>query len=242
MADSQPSTQSNHVIPAQTLAVTALKQQAPGADMSRIAMERTLSEDIREEREDLKEAAEFTLTVVVDLSLDGIVRFVSPSWVDVVGSSPETVIGHPIADLLVSEKDVFSKAAEAIRKDDARSQNVRFSLMTGALSIKRRKQFRKDGLVESPLEDPDSPTEDFKLDLEGQGIMVYDRSTGEESHVSSSSSFGSIFNANRYRPCGCLNLMWFVRSQLIFQKSWSNPWASELKFLPNISILWPKKA
>ncbi|KAF2674161.1 hypothetical protein BT63DRAFT_3526 [Microthyrium microscopicum] len=183
MADSQPSIDINHVTPAHPPAVAALRQQGPGVGMTRTAMERTLSEDIREEREDLKEAAEFTLTVVVDLSLDGIIRFVSPSWVEVVGTAPETVVGKPIADLLVSENDVFSKASEAVRKDDARSQNVRFSLMMGPLAAKRRKHAKKDALIDSAVDEMDSPIGDLKIDLEGQGIMVYDRSTGEESHT-----------------------------------------------------------
>ena len=51
-------------------------------------MERSLSADIREEREDLREAAEQTLNVIMDLSLDGNIRWVSPSWTDVIGTRP----------------------------------------------------------------------------------------------------------------------------------------------------------
>ena len=46
-------------------AVSQLRAQAGGQ------MERSLSADIREEREDLREAAEQTLNVIMDLSLDG---------------------------------------------------------------------------------------------------------------------------------------------------------------------------
>jgi len=53
--------------------VSHLRAQAAGSNM-----ERSLSADIREEREDLREAAEQTLNVIMDLSLDGTIRWVSP--------------------------------------------------------------------------------------------------------------------------------------------------------------------
>jgi serine/threonine-protein kinase RIM15 len=68
-------------------AVSQLRAQAGGQ------MERSLSADIREEREDLREAAEQTLNVIMDLSLDGRIRWVSPSWTDVIGTTLESVKG-----------------------------------------------------------------------------------------------------------------------------------------------------
>jgi serine/threonine-protein kinase RIM15 len=156
--------------------VTQLRAQAGGQ------MERSLSADMREEREDLREAAEQTLNVIMDLSLEGIIRWVSPSWTDVIGTATETVQGKPIRDLLVSDnKDVFTEVIEAMKKDDSRSQNVRFTVQLGPASK----------LV--PLDDPEDSKEGEvevaearvpTIDLEGQGIMVYDRSSGGESHVS----------------------------------------------------------
>jgi serine/threonine-protein kinase RIM15 len=145
-------------------------------------MARTLSEDIREQREDLKEAAEYTESVVVDLSLDGVVRWLSPSWKDVVGTEPESVIDKPIAQILISEKDIFEKALEAIRKDDARSQIVRFTVAMGPSSTVHKKHARKNAGKDQASES--ASDEDLTIDLEGQGIMVYDRTTGKESHVS----------------------------------------------------------
>ena len=48
-------------------------------------MERTPSMAIRAEKEDSKEAAEDSFNVILDLNLDGNVRWVSPSWEDVIG-------------------------------------------------------------------------------------------------------------------------------------------------------------
>jgi serine/threonine-protein kinase RIM15 len=147
-------------------------------------MERSLSADIREEREDLREAAEQTLNVIMDLSLDGNIRWVSPSWTNVIGTSPESVQGKPIADLLLDDnKDMFTEVIESMKKDDSRSQILRFHVKLGPASK----------LVPSFAAKPEEETLDAvhresqddipTLDLEAQGIMVYDRSSGGESHV-----------------------------------------------------------
>jgi serine/threonine-protein kinase RIM15 len=156
--------------------VTQLRAQAGGQ------MERSLSADIREEREDLREAAEQTLNVIMDLSLDGIIRWVSPSWADVIGTTLESVQGKPIQDLLVGDnKDVFTEVVESMKKDDSRSQIIRFTVQLGPES-KLAPLDVPDELKEGEGESAEArePT----IELEGQGIMVYDRSSGGESHVS----------------------------------------------------------
>ena len=148
-------------------------------------MERTISSDIRAEREDLKEAAEQSLNVILDLGLDGVVRWVSPSWKDVVGTPAEVVKGTPIVDILLSNKEAFADAVESMKKDDSRSQIVRFCVRMGPFSVLKQEAVR----TETIAGDEDSPTEEAAaqeeeiLNLEGQGIMVYDRSSGGESHV-----------------------------------------------------------
>jgi serine/threonine-protein kinase RIM15 len=156
-------------------AVKQLRSQAGGE------MERSLSQDIREEREDLREAAEQTLNVIMDLGLNGVVRWVSPSWTDVIGTALESIQGKAIQDILLGEeKDVFTKVIGSMKQDDSRSQIIRFRVPLGPAS----KLF--------PLGDPEqlktdeakvAETEPQAIDLEGQGIMVYDRSSGGESHV-----------------------------------------------------------
>ncbi|KAI1341483.1 hypothetical protein F5Y15DRAFT_376231 [Xylariaceae sp. FL0016] len=152
-------------------AVSALRARAAGS-----AMARTLSEDIREEREELREAAEQTLNVIVDLNLDGTIRWVSPSWVDVIGTQANIVEGTPIADLIISEdKAAFAEAIDSMKKDDSRSQYIRFTVYLGPLS----KMYPTDSLKEP--EDGDAAP--VTVELEAQGIMVYDRATGGESHT-----------------------------------------------------------
>ncbi|KAI1374156.1 hypothetical protein F4677DRAFT_447800 [Hypoxylon crocopeplum] len=155
-------------------AVTSLRAQAIGR-----SMERSLSAGIKEEREELREAAEQTLNVIVDLNLDGSIRWVSPSWVDVIGTEPQSVEGTLVADLIVSEdKSAFAEAIDSMKQDDSRSQYIRFTVYLGPLS----KLYPTD-LSEEPEEPEGVEAGPATVELEAQGIMVYDRTTGGESHT-----------------------------------------------------------
>ncbi|KAF2705045.1 putative response regulator receiver RIM15p [Pleomassaria siparia CBS 279.74] len=168
-------------------ALTALKDEAALSLQQRVQMERTVSQDIREERDDLKEAAEHSLIVIMDLDLQGKIRYVSPSWLDVIGTTQEDVVGRPIADLLIGNNTQFADTVESIKKDDSRSHITRFTLPMGPLSIFRRKRSKRaeaEGSEASPVSSPPANEEEEQvLNLEAQGILVYDRTTGGESHT-----------------------------------------------------------
>lgn len=169
-------------------AVTALRKEATGSSaQQRVNMERTVSQDMREERQDLKEAAEHSLNIIMDLDLTGKVRYVSPSWKDVVGTVPDRLVGKPVLDIIFSGADGFAETIESVRKYDSRSHIARFSVRMGPHSILRRKRSRpcaegeQQSVPPSPIKAEDE--EEQTLNLEAQGIMVYDRATGAESHV-----------------------------------------------------------
>ncbi|KAI1757260.1 putative response regulator receiver RIM15p [Xylaria castorea] len=152
--------------------VRSLRAQAIGTAM----MERSLTEDIREERKELREAAEQTLNIILDLNLDSSIKWVSPSWIDVVGTQPSTVENSLIVDLIVSEnKNAFAEAVDSMKKDDSRSQYIRFTVCLGPMS----KLYPSEAMKETEAEE----SEPITIDLEAQGIMVYDRATGGESHT-----------------------------------------------------------
>ncbi|KAL2261948.1 hypothetical protein VTK26DRAFT_2930 [Humicola hyalothermophila] len=156
---------------------TAPNTLAPPAMASLRAgpMERSFSENIREEREELREAAEQTLNVIMDLNMDGTIRWVSPSWVDVIGTQPESVLGTPIAELIVSDnKNVFSEVVESMTHDDRRSQFIRFAVNLGPLSKL---------LPLDMLQAPNEPVQPVVIDLEAQGIMIYSGASGGESYT-----------------------------------------------------------
>lgn len=146
-------------------------------------MERTPSADMREEREDLKAAAEQSLNFILDLGLDGKIRWVSPSWRDVVGTPAESVKGMPIADLLLSNKDEFATALESMKKDDSKSRTIRFQVPMGPLSVLKQDTAKSDDDLGAGEPLLDTAEEEQVINLKGQGIMVYDRSSGGESHV-----------------------------------------------------------
>ena len=181
---------------------------------------KTAEPDIRGEKEDLKLAAEQSFNTIIDLGLDGIIRWVSPSWVDVVGYPSESVKGVPIANLLLSEdKDAFATATESMKQRDHRSQIVRFQVELGPSSAIDRKIENEEDVRND--DDLQGGKADHKaLDLEGQGIMVYDRSSGGESHVGSLCDHRTQSMLRLPRQCG-----WYGRhpdlekSRLISQTS-----------------------
>ncbi|KAE9992480.1 hypothetical protein EG327_008869 [Venturia inaequalis] len=164
-------------------AITALRQSVAGDGIYKGRMERSISEDFRVEREELKEAAEHSQNVILDLGLDGLVRFVSPSWQDLVGTTPESVQGKPIVDLLVENKNVFQEGVASLQKDDSKSQIIRFTIPLGPLSALRRKSSRKESADEDQAEAQDEQEQESTINLEAQGIMIYDRASGGASHT-----------------------------------------------------------
>ena len=171
--------------------VTALRQEGPE---QRGHVDRTNSIDIREEREDLKRAAEQSLNVILDLNLDGTIRWASPSWKEVVGTEVGGVIRKPIADLLLSNKDAFANAVESMKTDDSKSRIVRFKVEMGPFSVLRRRSTDGEDVSVADRAKEDVEEDTQELNLEGQGIMVYDRSSGGESHVCVGSSICNVFD------------------------------------------------
>lgn len=185
-------------------AVTALRQEARNIDPK---MVRTLSDNMREEREDLKEAAEQTLNIIVDMDLEGCVKWVSPSWRQVVGSSPESVEGHMISEILLGNKDVFRDAIESMKQDDSRSRFIRFALQMGPDSVLKYAPEPPPAAIENQTKTEDgnekSQEEEHKhnvLNMEGQGIMVYDRTDDEAGHVRTSIVLAhtAVYTANTF--------------------------------------------
>lgn len=123
------------------------------------AMERSLSQDIRDEREELREAAESTLNAIVDLNLDGTIRWASPSWSEVIGTRIEDVEGRPMSDLVVSDcKSIFSDVVDSMKRDDSRSHRVRFAVQLGPLS-KLRSVYNVDDPDMPQPQQPEQPQE-----------------------------------------------------------------------------------
>ena len=182
----RPGSPALHLTPLAPPAVVALRREGGGQTLQlhRVKMERTASEDFREERQDLKEAAEHSQNVILDLNFDGTVKYVGPTWQNIIGTPTESVIGKPIADVVIDNKTAFAEAVESLHKDDSRSQTIRFSVCLGPLSIFRKKYERERARhIEDNPESPDALEHEPSLTLEAQGIIVFARTTGKESHI-----------------------------------------------------------
>ncbi len=145
-------------------------------------MERSFSQDIQEGSQELKEAAEQTKNIILDLSLDGVIRWVSPSWTDVVGSELESVKGQPISMFISDNPQVFEPAIEALKSNDSKSQFVKFCVKVG-LSSDMAQMLPENTPENGAIEGDGDQSPRRILELEGQGIMVYDRASGGESHT-----------------------------------------------------------
>ncbi|KAL1921365.1 uncharacterized protein VTP21DRAFT_11081 [Calcarisporiella thermophila] len=98
------------------------------------------------------------LNVLMELSLGDVrVKYLSPTWTDVVGSNPQDLLNLPINHVL-SEEDqgTFEVATRSLIEDDSRTLELRFKLT------------RDNG---------------EELEMEGKGMLVYDRISGNPSHT-----------------------------------------------------------
>ena len=164
-------------------AVKALKDARPSRIASlRAQMESAASSDVREEGKDLRDAADHSPNVIIDLTLDGHIRWVSPSWPDIIGTDIDSIQGKPMSDILVDDKSVFHNATQLLQHNDAGSRVIRFSVFMGPASVLRRHKSHDQDLIEDDVTDEDD-NDPRTLNLEAQGILVFDRSTGQESHV-----------------------------------------------------------
>ncbi|KAI8096700.1 uncharacterized protein BX664DRAFT_259275 [Halteromyces radiatus] len=97
-------------------------------------------------------------TILLELSLGTTtVQYVSPVWLDVIGSNPAQVVHQNISKYVSSDgQDVFRMATEKLLADDSQTVEVQFNALTA------------DGRT---------------LEMDGKGMLMYDRVTGEASHT-----------------------------------------------------------
>lgn len=102
------------------------------------------------------------------------------------GRTPkDSIQGKPISDILVDDKDAFQRAIDVMKNDDSRSYKLRLTVAMGSLSTLSSEYSAQNtstpelGQFEMEEVKEERPT----LTLEGQGILIYDRATGNPSHV-----------------------------------------------------------
>lgn len=165
-----------HLTPPTNPTINAIKDaETSRAGSLRGHLDRTASSVIQREGEELREAAEQSMNVLLDLDLDGKIRSASQSWQDLVGSLPGSVQGKPIADLLPDhQKNVFAEAVRALQTDDSGSKVVRFSVPKGQ-GLLSQIQPSTDEQRARGLEADRMEGDEGVVDLEAQGIIIYGR-------------------------------------------------------------------
>ncbi|KAL0073273.1 hypothetical protein F4703DRAFT_1972825, partial [Phycomyces blakesleeanus] len=115
--------------------------------------------DSQDDSVQLQEAAERAQnsTIVMELSLANTsVEYLSPIWKNVIGSDSASAINSPISHMLSEEdKHVFTTATQELLTDNSQTVEVRFHVVTDKATI----------------------------EMEGKGMLMYNRVTGEASHT-----------------------------------------------------------
>lgn len=117
----------------------------------------------------LQVATENNPSMVLELTLDGKVRYISESWSLIVGSSPPT--GVNIADLLLdSDQHLFSRTMDAMLVDDTLSYTVTFRVRRGSSDYNDHENQRN-------FIAPDTNADQDSIALEACGILIRDSIT-----------------------------------------------------------------
>ncbi|ORX89263.1 hypothetical protein K493DRAFT_410535 [Basidiobolus meristosporus CBS 931.73] len=123
-----------------------------------------IKKDINELRKVVEEGQ--GVSIVMELTLQDVrLRYLSPAWRELMGSDPQVLLGHSIAEFLPdSDADIFSIATSQLLYDDTQTIEVRFSLL-------QRNEESSEGLHNWAK-------------MEAKGILGYsDHLNGEPSHT-----------------------------------------------------------
>lgn len=120
------------VSPCETPALPETPTQLPAATLPpKISFTSVMQEQL-----DLRLASAETPTVVLELDLDGVLRYVSKSWEQLVGTSIKKILNKPIANIIIGTSDadlsIFNDAMDHMIRDNA-SYKVKFVTSTNDL-------------------------------------------------------------------------------------------------------------
>lgn len=144
------------------------------------------------EQVDLREASADSLPVVMELDLDGRIRYVSSNWETVVGTAVRQILHRPISDLLIgatpADLSVFNDALAQMVRDNA-SYKVKFVTATndrtsdaGATRDGSGVELLRtapESLDQAPVQDPNQPGPTC-----GEPLRPSSLSSSASSHVS----------------------------------------------------------
>ncbi|CAO3590517.1 unnamed protein product [Absidia cylindrospora] len=137
-----------------------VRRQLASLDQSESGTDLSSSHQLGVYQDILQQAADNSQnsTILLELSLGTTtVQYVSPVWADVIGSNPSQVVHKNISKFVSpSAENVFKIATEKLLADDSQTVEVQFGVIA---------------------------TDNQTLEMDGKGMLMYDRVTGEASHT-----------------------------------------------------------
>ncbi|OMJ25022.1 Serine/threonine-protein kinase ppk18 [Smittium culicis] len=116
-------------------------------------------------------------SMLLELSLDGIIRYISPAWIRVIGSDPAQLVDQPVESIMDSQnKRICMLAIDQLVSDQTRTVETHFYLK----KYSDHKEFLKKGDMNSEQPNPEHYK---KVLVEAKGMLMYDKSINQPSHV-----------------------------------------------------------
>ncbi|KAG5519964.1 hypothetical protein PMAC_000241 [Pneumocystis sp. 'macacae'] len=130
------------------------------------------------------------INILIELSLDGKLKWLSPSWKDIVGIDSKQALGRPISDFLVGDDNVFSRAINVLLEDDSHIFRIYFNVVTNLSpidEIERDISFISNNEETASFKNKNEVSSRKKLtgvlEMEGHGILIRDRFTSNAIHT-----------------------------------------------------------
>ncbi|SCU79107.1 LAME_0A07250g1_1 [Lachancea meyersii CBS 8951] len=139
---------------------------SPDSSRSAISAPPSPSESSLSYDEYLKVATDTSASILMELNMDGRIRYLSSIWEDIVGTSVSDIVGQVISDILMGtdqDRSVFQRATDLMIREDC-SYRVRF-LVECDLNDTDAKTVPDSNLGASPVQ-PDT------IELEAQGVVI----------------------------------------------------------------------
>ncbi|CEP64937.1 protein kinase RIM15 LALA0_S15e00760g [Lachancea lanzarotensis] len=124
----------------------------------------------------LKVATDTSASILMELNMDGRVRYISSIWEDIVGTKVDDIVGQFISDILVGteqDRSVFNRATDLMIREDC-SYRVRF--------LVEAERFENDSKTDSDITTVSSTLEPNAIELEAQGVVISDATENIPTH------------------------------------------------------------
>ncbi|KAG4304656.1 hypothetical protein PORY_002049 [Pneumocystis oryctolagi] len=144
-----------------------------------------------EEEQDFKQTAKESqrINILIELSLDGKFKWLSPSWKDIVGIDSKEVLGKPISNFLVGNDSIFTHATNVLLKDDSHIFRIHFNIITNMFSVYDPEKNTTLAFNNENASFKDNNDAFYRenltgvLEMEGHGILIRDRFTSNAIHT-----------------------------------------------------------